>query len=316
MHSLKQIRALVAVGEEGSFTAAAHRENATQSGISQHVATLEAAMGVALVDRSREGVTLTRAGQRFYQHCTEALRALESGSQAVAALSDEVAGEVHVGLMPAFTRAALAPALDAFAANYPNVSVRVTEAYSGSLTDMVRASDIDFALVPAAAPALGLRVELLSRDREMLVSAPGMRLASGMPLAPLQAVQLSELEPIKLIVPGLGNVRRRNLEAYLETHSVRVSRRLEMDAMLGTLEMVARTDWVTILPGLICIADHDCSVRCLNPLATPALFAEYVLLQPARRPLSRPAALFVAAMRKEVQRIGEQWDDLLKSAPI
>lgn len=314
MHSLKQIRALVAVGEEGSFTAAAHRESVTQSGISQHVATLEAAMGVALVDRSREGVTLTRAGQRFYEHCTEALRALESGSQAVAALSDEVAGEVHVGLMPAFTRAALAPALDSFAANYPNVSLRVTEAYSGALTDMVRASEIDFALVPAAAPALGLRVELLSRDREMLVSAPGMRLTSG--LKPLEPVQLSELEPIKLIVPGFGNVRRRNLEAYLETHSVKVSRRLEMDAMLGTLEMVARTDWVTILPGLICIADHDCAVRCLNPLAAPALFAEYVLLQPVRRPLSRPAALFVQAIREEVQRIGEQWDELLDSAPI
>ncbi|MFK7964716.1 MAG: LysR family transcriptional regulator [Burkholderiaceae bacterium] len=307
-HSLKQIRALVAVGEEGSFTAAARRENATQSGISQHVATLEASLGVALVERSREGVTLTRAGQRFYQHCTEALRALESGSQAVAELSEEVAGEVHVGLMPAFTRAALAPALDSYAARYPNVSVRVTEAYSGALTDMVRAGEIDCALVPAAAPAVGLRVELLSRDRELLVSSPTFGLRA------LEPVTLNELDPIKLIVPGVGNVRRRNLEAYLETHSVKVSRRLEMDAMLGTLEMVARTDWVTILPGLICIADRDCSVRCLNPLTRPALFAEYVLLQPARSPLSQPAALFVQAIREEVERIGTQWDKLLDAA--
>ena len=39
--SLRQIRAVVAVCEEGSFTRAAARENATQSGISQHIAALE-----------------------------------------------------------------------------------------------------------------------------------------------------------------------------------------------------------------------------------------------------------------------------------
>jgi LysR family transcriptional regulator, nitrogen assimilation regulatory protein len=35
--SLRQIRLFVAAYEEGSFTAAAHRENATQSGVSQHI---------------------------------------------------------------------------------------------------------------------------------------------------------------------------------------------------------------------------------------------------------------------------------------
>ena len=50
--ALRQVRAVIAVCEEGSFTRAAERENATQSGISQHVATVERTLGVKLFERS------------------------------------------------------------------------------------------------------------------------------------------------------------------------------------------------------------------------------------------------------------------------
>ena len=50
--ALRQVRAIIAACEEGSFTRAAARENATQSGISQHVATIERTLGVKLFERS------------------------------------------------------------------------------------------------------------------------------------------------------------------------------------------------------------------------------------------------------------------------
>ncbi len=53
--ALRQIRAIIAVCEEGSFTRAAVRENATQSGISQNVAAVERTLGVKLFDRSVAG---------------------------------------------------------------------------------------------------------------------------------------------------------------------------------------------------------------------------------------------------------------------
>ena len=52
---LRQIRAVIAVCEEGSFTRAAQRENATQSGISQHVAAVERTLKVKLFDRTSGG---------------------------------------------------------------------------------------------------------------------------------------------------------------------------------------------------------------------------------------------------------------------
>src|SRR2546423_15550436 len=83
--SFRQIRAVVAVCEEGSFTRAAERENATQSGISQHIAALERALGVALFERSNAGVRPTPAGMRYYRRCIQAPRTLKTGSEEVRA---------------------------------------------------------------------------------------------------------------------------------------------------------------------------------------------------------------------------------------
>ena len=79
--ALRQIRAIIAVREEGSFTRAALRENATQSGISQHVATAERALGIKLFERSATGVTPTPAGRRYYERCIEAISRLENAQQ-------------------------------------------------------------------------------------------------------------------------------------------------------------------------------------------------------------------------------------------
>src|SRR3990172_8781786 len=109
--ALRQIRAVIAVCEEGSFTRAAARENATQSGISQHIAAVERAMGVRLFERSSSGVRPTPAGLRYYRRCVEAVGTLSAAGEEIRALAGRVTGTLRIGLMPTFTRAALAPAL-------------------------------------------------------------------------------------------------------------------------------------------------------------------------------------------------------------
>lgn len=301
MISIRQMRSVVAVLEEGSFTRAAERENATQSGISQHVSAVEQQLGAALFERTSDGVVPTKAGQRYYRRCVEMLRTMELASAEVQALSGEVAGTLRAGLMPAFTRAALAPALERFCQTNPHVDVRITEAYSGALTDLVRADELDFALVPASGQVVGVKTSLLSRDREMLVSGAGTQLDH------LKPVRLATLPPLKIIVPGAANIRRRNLESYFETNNVRIERLLEMDAMFGTLELIARSDWVAVLPGIITISDARGDLRNVNPLADPELLSEFVVIEPARRALSTPAALFLDQIRREIQEIAEQW---------
>jgi LysR family tcuABC transcriptional regulator len=299
---LRQVRAVIAVCEEGSFTRAAERENATQSGISQHVAAVERKLGVRLFERVSGCVVPTPAGLRYYRSCVGAVGALEKAVEQARAVPGQVSGELRIGLMPTFTRAVLAPVLDDFVPRCPEVRLHIVEGYSGFLTKMVRDDELDFAVVPAFEGTIGLKSRLLVRDREMLLS--GAR-AGFKPLSPLR---LAECKPIKIVVPGPDNIRRRNLETYFQTHGVEVETKLEMDAMIATLEFVARSDWVTILPSVISVNDIGRGELIVNPLVAPELHAEFVVIEPTRRILSTQAHIFLQRFEQEVAHIHDVWD--------
>ena len=67
----RSIQLFVAAYEEQSFTVAAQREHATQSGVSQHVSDLEDSLGVKLFFRSVGSVHPTPAGTAYYSACIE-----------------------------------------------------------------------------------------------------------------------------------------------------------------------------------------------------------------------------------------------------
>lgn len=302
LESLRDIRLFVAVYEERSFTAAAMRENATQSGVSQHIRKIENRFGVRLFARGGGAVLPTPAGDGYYRQCLEVLRSSEAATRTLVEFGHGVEGEITVGLMPTMTRCALAAALVAFMAAHPNVVVRIVEAYSAILTHQVRAGELDFAVVPALADATGLRSRLLVRTPEVLVSSGHLGIQHMAP------VRLSALGPLKLVVPGAQNTRRRNLETYFSSNSVNVGRLLGLDAMLGTLDLVARSDWVAVLPGIMMANDIEKRDYCINRLADPSLETDLVLIEPARRPLSQAAEAFLGILDEQTKRLNDRWN--------
>ncbi len=232
---------------------------------------------------------------------------LESAREEVRAFASVVAGDLRVGLMPTMTRAALAPTLERFKPKYPDVRLHIVEGYSGLLTDMVLADELDFAVVPTFEGRVGLKSRLILRDREMLLSSPKLGFRH------LEPVRLKELGPLKLIVPGRANVRRRNIDIYLQTHGVEVADLIEMDAMIGTLQFIAQSDWVAILSGLFCVTDIDRDQRTINPLHDPPLFAEFVVISQARRALSMQARLFLDTFETEIARVQRVWGDVIRA---
>jgi len=244
MASLRQLNSLIAVYEEGSFTAASERENATQSGISQHISAIEKELGINLFTRNSNGVIPTTICHGFYKKSVEAIRTLKTAEQEAMNAGKGLSGKVNAGLMPTFTRAALAPVLKSISTTHPNIEISIVESYSGSLTDMVKAGELDFALVPVMTGTQGIKYSNLVRDREVLVSSPSFGTNQG------EEISLKNLAPLKIVLPTKANIRRIKLEDYFTAHSIEIANIMEMDSMIGTLELVGSTDWVTILPYL------------------------------------------------------------------
>jgi LysR family transcriptional regulator, nitrogen assimilation regulatory protein len=301
--SIRDIRFFVAAYEERSFTAAAAREHATQSGVSQHIRKLEDRFGVRLFARTGGSVTPTAAGDAYYRHCIETLRAYNSSNEAMRPFRGAADGEVVVGLMPTMTRCTLAPTLERFVALHPNVTVQIVEAYSGVLTEQVRAGDLAFAVVPSFAGGAGLRQILVARTREVLVARAGVGRTHLAPVRP------ADLGPLKLVLPKPTNARRKSIETYLQSNGVRVDRIVELDAMMGTLDFVATTDWVTILPGLMMATDVDPKRYTVNPLDEPPLWLDLVRIESAHRPLSQVTRAFADILAEETTRLNRPWSE-------
>lgn len=299
IESLHVLRVFVAVCEERSFTAAAAREGLTQPGVSQHIRNLEAQLGVRLISRGLGELVPTPAGHAYYQSCLTVLRSYEDAMSPLD-MPSNMHGELAVGLTPTMTRAVLAPTLSAFATAHPDVRVKVVEGYGGNLTAPVRAADLDFAIVPTVPAEPAIRQQIFARTREVLVMRGD---AAGPALAP---VRISELGPLKLVLAGRQNARRLGIESYLAANMALVERRIELDSMSGTLDLVANSDWCAIIPALVMARDIDTGRFLMRPLASPPLWVELVLISPSRKSLSPAAAAFLDVLRTYTREIGAQ----------
>lgn len=303
---VRALQAFVAVYEEQSFSRAAERENTTQSGMSTQVKGLELILGTPLLIRERKRFILTPEGEVVYRQGQGILKALMATEQTVREMQGNVGGLVRFGMIPSLTRSVLIRALEQFKGEFPEVELSLLEEYSFSLMRHVLDGELDFALVPSTELPAGLTGRFVGHDREILVSSA----AIASDHAHLQEVPLSALSGARLIVPSRLNVRRTHFDMLLNTHGVHLGETLEMDGMLATLEMVGATDWVAILPSAICHPDKDGSVRRLNPIKTPQISLDYVLVEKTEVSPPRAARLLADCLTQHITDILNDWSDV------
>ncbi|MGQ7847070.1 LysR family transcriptional regulator [Granulosicoccus sp. 3-233] len=296
---IQQLKFFVAVYEEGSFSAAAVRVNATQSGLSMHVRELEKRYDVKFFHRSSTGVEPTETGRHFYKSAISVLSATEAAQDKLRELSGALSDHINVGLMPAFARAVLGPTLLRFTQEHEHVRVSVREAYSGQLSNDVAEGKLDFAVVPFYNSDLELNATTMGLDQECLVCSAETGLTLGS-----EAV-LSELPPLRMVLPSKVNARRPRLEHYFSVNGIKLAETMELDTMLGTLDLVANSDWVSILPAVLSPSDKDGRKRLFTPLASPPLAVEYMRITHKAHPLSRAAQAFADVLQQELNNVLE-----------
>ncbi|RUM96675.1 LysR family transcriptional regulator [Pseudaminobacter arsenicus] len=142
------LRSFTAIVDAGSFTLAAERLNMTQSTISQQLARLEEAVGLALVDRAARPVEPTSAGERLLGY---ARRILALHEEAESALGDPAGTtSIRIGVPEDIVTSAMATVFADFARRHRKIRLDVIAGLSRDLTRRYRAGEFDVAIVKEA----------------------------------------------------------------------------------------------------------------------------------------------------------------------
>jgi len=133
--NLDDLRALVAVGRERSFTKAAAKLGVSQSALSQTIRQLESRLGVRLLTRTTRSVSLTEAGERLIRTVAPRFEEIDAELEALNALREKPAGTIRITAGDHAIHSVLWPKLAKFLPNYPDIKVEVVIDYG--LTDIV-----------------------------------------------------------------------------------------------------------------------------------------------------------------------------------
>src|SRR5262249_22285849 len=133
--SLDDLRALVAVDRERSFTKAARKLSVSQSALSQTIGQLEARLGVRLLTRTTRSVSPTEAGERLLRTVRPRLEEIEAEVAAVRVLREKPAGNIRITATEYAIDSILIPKLAKLLRDYPDIRVEMTVDYG--LTDIV-----------------------------------------------------------------------------------------------------------------------------------------------------------------------------------
>lgn len=133
--SLNDLRALVAVARERSFTKAAAKLGVSQSALSQTIRELEARLGVRLLARTTRSVSATATGERLLQTVAPRFEEIDAELVAIRELREKPAGTIRITATEYAADAILLPKLAKLLPKYPDIKVEIILDYG--LTNIV-----------------------------------------------------------------------------------------------------------------------------------------------------------------------------------
>jgi DNA-binding transcriptional LysR family regulator len=246
MLNLYKLEIFTYVVEQGSFSAAAERLLMTQSGVSQHIQDLEAALGTQLFRRGRRGVTLTVAGKRLHDYTQRILALVAEAENAVTDVEQLAAGQVQLGATPGVGVYLLPEWIQSFRSRYPRLTVQLQTKTTSEIVTDLRGGGLDLGIIEGELDEEIARVIGLHplQEIEQLVIVGARH-----PFWERKSLAVEDLNGQTLIMRQPGSQSRIWLEQMLQAHGIQARIAAEFDNVESIKRSVALGNGLAILPG-------------------------------------------------------------------
>lgn len=288
--TLRQLRAIVALSQYGSFTQAADALGISQPAFSTLIAKLEAELDVRCVERTTRTLRMTDAGaelvaasRRILDDVNEAVRnahghgTLRRGRLAIAALPS-----ICTGTLPAIIRR--------YRELYPDIEISISDQIGDELIRSAMTERVDFAL-GAVAAASSDEFETIFIDRLVAIGTPALLPGSG------EHIAWKDLAGVPIIAMTPGSSVRRLIDSGATQAGIDLHLALEPVQIPTALAYALSGLGVALLPSSIAgeIGDRELAIR---TVVEPEIERAISVIMPRGRVLGPPAARLLEMVRE------------------
>ena len=276
------LKMFLSVAEHGSFTRAAIQLGMTQSTISKRIQQLETQLGNLLLYRHGRGVRLTEAGVRLEEVAKSVFLQLDGIQEELAAGTHSLHGSVTLGLPPSLGSPVYVPLARRFKQKFPNASLRIVEAFSGSLLELLEAGKMDIGVLYDARLSPTMLVNPFFRETLYLIE-------SAATIGSNEPADLSELGNKPFVLSQASPGLRRVLEAVAARENIHIDVAFEFDSLIALKRMAEIGPERCVLPYAAVHREIIEGKLRARPFAAPGLHALLVCATPLHRSVRRLA---------------------------
>ncbi len=260
---LVDLRLMVRIAEADSLTKGAEAAHMSAPAASTRIKAIEESLGVKLLHRSSQGVTLTPPGQAFVHHARLVLGQLEHLRTDLQEYARGIRGHLRVHANTTALGEFLPPVLRSYLLAHPDVNVDLQERLSHDIVRAVSEGQTDIGIVAGLVRTENLQVLPYRRDRLVLVVPTGHKLA-GAP-----AVSFADTLDFDHIGLAESSAIRAFLQQICEGLGRPMQQRIQVSNFEAACRMVEAAVGVAILPGSAAHRHAQTMAIAIVPLADP-----------------------------------------------
>lgn len=293
--SARQLEAVLALAEYGSFVAAAARLRLSQPTLTRAIKRLETALGVRLFDRSTRRVQITAAGREFAAVAERMLNDLGITVQSVREVAEERRGLVVLSTIMSVAGGALPSIVAAYRADRPGVEIHIREGVHATVLEDVRSGVSDFGIGYVDELPDFVVGTALGRETFCAVMPARHKLAGR------HKVSLADLASETIVALPTGSRTRRTIDAAAATVGVPLRQMVVVTQLATMLAFVGAGVGVGLVPRGTTRGPLARGLRAV-PLSEPRLVHRLGLIALREREPTPAASGLLAFLRREWAR--------------
>ena len=238
----RQLTHLLAAAEKGTIGKAAESLGISQPALTKSIRTLEAALGVKLLERRPRGVFPTPYGDAVIARARSVRLHMHDLLNELQSLRAGIGGTIRIGMAQGVASRLIPMATLRVLADHPNVRFSVVTGAVDRLVALLLAGDIEFAVTPFGRQSFGSGVveEFLFHDRPMIV------VRADHPLADYAQLQPQQLIHYKWVLSDVATPLRRAFDQiFVSDNLPPPTPMIESDSVIYTKSILMQTDYAS-----------------------------------------------------------------------